>query len=273
MERDRDVSIHLLPVGRELLTGRVLDTNSQFLAQRLFELGLRVTRACQVDDVAEAIAAELRRSRRDGASVVVTTGGLGPTPDDVTLKGVALATGRELAEDAAVLVRVRDRYAALHAEGRISDPAMTPDRCKMASLPAGSRIVENPVGTAPGVDLAWGRTRVFCLPGVPAEMKAMAEATVLPALAPLARESLARLTLDVGVFDESRLAAAIRRFQPAFPEVHVKPDPKRFGGERRMLVHFEAAGARDAVRDRLEAASVAFLSLLGSGAGREHQGN
>ncbi|MBM4395878.1 MAG: competence/damage-inducible protein A [Deltaproteobacteria bacterium] len=258
---ERDVVI--LPVGREMLTGRVLDTNSQWLAARLFEAGVRVTRVSAVDDELRAIAREVRRAAADRAAVLITTGGLGPTPDDMTLRGVAMGLRRPWLPDPAALDHVRERYAALHAAGRIADPSLTPDRAKMASLPRGSRVVPNPVGTAPGIDLAAGRMRVFCLPGVPAEMRAMASASVLPAVRALATTAMVRHTIEAGSRDESTLAAAIRATQPAFPDVHFKPDPKGFGGERRMFVHLEtAAPDADAALARLHDAACALLAAL-----------
>lgn len=253
----------ILPIGREILTGRVLDTNSQWLAQRLFEAGLRVARVSVVDDDLRAIAREVRRARADGAAFLITTGGLGPTPDDMTLRGVAIGLGRPFRLDPEALSHVRTRYASLHAEGRIASPELTPDREKMAWFPAGARVVPNPVGTAPGIDLRSGSLRVFCLPGVPAEMRGMAEESVLPALRAVATATLVRHTVEAGARDESALAAAIRAVQPAYPDVHFKPDPKGFGAERRMLVHLETSGPdRESAARRLDEAASALLGRL-----------
>lgn len=242
-----------MPVGRELLTGRVLDSNSQFLASNLFERGLLVQRVCSVDDEIGAIAREIRRCKADGVAAIITCGGLGPTPDDMTLKAVANGLGRPCLRDDEALEHVERRYRELHEAGRLLVPGMNPDREKMAWLPLGSRILPNSVGTAPGVDIAWGRTRVFCLPGVPAEMKAMAESWVFPQLDVLSNGVIRRLTLTLGVLDESSLAAVIRRLVPVHPLVHMKPSPKRFGTRRVMLVHLESEGDEEDVEARIDA--------------------
>lgn len=245
--------VALLPLGRELLTGRVQDSNSQFLASNLFERGILVQRTCSVDDEIPAISRELRRCKSDGVAVVITCGGLGPTPDDMTMKAVAHALRRPCVKDTEALEHIERRYRELHEAGRLLVPGLTPDREKMAWLPRGSRILPNSVGTAPGVDITWGRTRVFCLPGVPAELKAMAESWVFPRLEGLSDGVVRRLTLTLGVMDESSLAGAIRRLMPVHPLVHMKPSPRRHGTRRVMLVHLESEGPEAEVEARLDA--------------------
>ena len=251
----------IMPIGREILTGRILDTNSQWLAQRLFERGVRVARITTSDDQVEAVAREVRRARMDGASILLTTGGLGPTPDDITLFGVAKGLGRPCVIVPLALEHVRARYAQLYREGRVDSPDLNPDRQKMAFMPRGAAIIENPVGTAPGAELHVGRLSVFCLPGVPAEMKAMAEAGVFPKVK--GEGVLVRLSIEVKTRDESSLAAVIRALQPAFPDVHFKPDPKGFGKERVMVVHLESRAADRQTGDaRLREAADALAGAL-----------
>ncbi len=254
--------IALLPIGRELLTGRVQDTNSRFLAGRFFEMGLRVIRICTVDDDPVAIGREMRRCRADGASVIVCTGGLGPTPDDLTLGAVAMAIGRPLVEDPDALAHVERRYRELHEAGRLVVPGLTPDRRKMAWLPRGARMLSNRVGTAPGVEVRWGRVRVFCLPGVPTEMQPMAEEHLFPAFAATGGPVVRRLTLTFGVCDESSLAGVIRRLQPDHPGVVIKPEPKGYGAHREMRVHLECEGEAGEVAQRLRAAARALEAAL-----------
>ncbi len=266
-ETPAPLRIALLPIGRELLTGRVQDTNSRFLAARLFEMGLRVGRVCVVDDDPAAIGREMRRCRADGATVIVSTGGLGPTPDDLTLRAVAEAVGRPLVEDPEALAHVERRYRELHEAGRLLVPGLTPDRRKMAWLPQGARMLSNGVGTAPGVEVRWGRVRVFCLPGVPAEMEPMAEEHLFPALRGGGGPVVRRLTLTFGVCDESSLAGVIRSLQPDHPGVLMKPEPKGYGAHREMRVHLECEGEAREVEERLRVAAAALeAALAGLGA-------
>ncbi len=256
------VRIALLPIGRELLTGRVQDTNSRFLAARFFEMGLRVVRVCAVDDDPAAIGREMRRCRADGATVIVCTGGLGPTPDDLTLRAVAEVVGRPLVEAPEALAHVERRYRELHEAGRLKVPGLTEDRRKMALLPRGTRVLSNHVGTAPGAEIPWGRVRVFCLPGVPAEMEPMAEEHLFPALAGGGGVVVRRLTRTFAVCDESSLAGVIRRLHPDHPGVLMKPEPKGYGAQREMRVHLECEGEAGDVEARLGRAAQALEAAL-----------
>lgn len=237
----------IIAIGREILTGRVLDRNSNYLAQGFFMCGLWVRRISSVHDDLQDISLELRRAKRQGARIVVTTGGLGPTEDDLTLQAVGMATGRAVVHSGQALEHVRRRYEELYEEGLVDSPDITPQRAKMARLPKGATLLENPVGTAPGCALDWGTTRVFCLPGVPAEMRPMAERYVFPwASRQAGKLSMRRVTLEVPERDESVVAAAIAEVASRFPSVHFKPDPKGYGkGKKTMVVHLETLSPTD----------------------------
>jgi nicotinamide-nucleotide amidase len=170
----------ILAIGDELTSGQRLDTNGQWLSQRLGELGVAVAFHTTVGDNLEANIAVFRTAI-DRAEIVVATGGLGPTADDLTREALAAAIGVDLVEDKAALAHNRALFAR---RGR----AMPERNALQAQFPRGSRPVPNPHGTAPGIDLTVPRScgppcRVFALPGVPAEMFAMWEATVAPAIA------------------------------------------------------------------------------------------
>ena len=160
----------ILAIGDEITSGQTLDTNSQWLSQRLEELGVRTLFHATVGDELEPCAEVFQRAI-DRADVVVATGGLGPTADDLTRQALAQATGRPLKLDPEALEYIRAMFA------RRSRP-MPPQNELQAMFPAGSRVVRNPHGTAPGIDLEVPREgrapcRVICLPGVPAEMVEM----------------------------------------------------------------------------------------------------
>ena len=169
----------IVSIGDELTSGQRLDTNSQWLSQRLGELGISVVAHVTVaDDL--AINIEAYRHAVDRADIVISTGGLGPTADDLTREVLAQLAGKELKLDTAALEHIRGMFARRKRE-------MPERNVVQAMFPEGSRIIPNPEGTAPGVDidiprLAGGKSRVFALPGVPAEMKQMWERTVAPAL-------------------------------------------------------------------------------------------
>jgi nicotinamide-nucleotide amidase len=170
----------IISIGDELTSGQRLDTNSQWLSQRLVELGVPVAFHTTVGDDLETNVAAFRAAI-DRADIVVATGGLGPTADDLTREALAAAAGVVLVQDDAALAHIRNLFSR---RGR----AMPERNVLQAQFPRGSRVVPNPHGTAPGIDMPVPRPccapcRVFALPGVPAEMFAMWEASVAPAIA------------------------------------------------------------------------------------------
>ncbi len=165
----------IIAIGDEITSGQLLDTNSQWLSQQLEELGIRVLCHSTVGDELDPCADVFRRAVAR-ADVVVSTGGLGPTADDLTRQAVARVTGRELILDPEALEHVRALFARRGRE-------MPPQNEQQAMIPAGGRMIHNPHGTAPGIDLevpreGTGSCHLFALPGVPAEIKEMWEGSV-----------------------------------------------------------------------------------------------
>ena len=170
------MNAEVLAIGDEITSGQLLDTNSQWLSQRLEELGVRVLYHSTVgDDLAAGVAVFRMAIQR--ADVVLVTGGLGPTADDLTREMLAQATDRPLLLVPEALEHVRTLFARFKRE-------MPKQNELQALFPAGSRMIPNPHGTAPGIDLEVVRPdgtkcRVAVLPGVPAEMREMWHGTLL----------------------------------------------------------------------------------------------
>jgi len=255
----------VLAIGREILRGRIQDSNSFALARRLTGIGYEVIRTVACDDDLVAIAREIRRAVEDGAALVITTGGLGPTDDDLTLQALAVATGRPLALDEQARRLVASRYAALHRADAVEDADMTPTREKMARIPQRARALPNSVGAAPGVWLEEGASTFVALPGVPAEMIAILEDSVLPALASRGgRPVYAERRITTQARDESQVAAVLRRISGDIPEVFLKSHPTHFGPDVRMQV-FASTWAADpaTAEDRLARALARIRDALG----------
>jgi nicotinamide-nucleotide amidase len=159
-------------IGTELLLGQITDTNAVWIAERLSEVGVdlyfRTTVGDNVGRIVDAITHALTR-----ADVIITTGGLGPTVDDVTREAVARATGRDLVLDDRLLEQIRARF------GKWGTP-MSENNVRQAYIPRGALPVENPVGTAPCFIVEHEGNYVISLPGVPREMKYMMETRILP---------------------------------------------------------------------------------------------
>jgi nicotinamide-nucleotide amidase len=165
----------ILSIGDEITSGQLLDTNSQWLSLRLEEMGIRVLYHSAVGDELEPLAAAFRQAM-ERSDVVIATGGLGPTADDLTRDAVAQATGCKLELRPEALEHVRSLFARRKRE-------MPKQNEVQALFPVGSQIIPNPDGTAPGIDVELARegktpSRLFCLPGVPAEMREMWFGTV-----------------------------------------------------------------------------------------------
>jgi len=172
----------IIALGDELTSGQRLDTNSQWLSRELAECGIRVLfHTTAGDDL--AAGCDVFRHAIQRADVIVSTGGLGPTADDLTRECIAAACGVDLTRDESVLEQIRALFACRGRE-------MPERNAVQAMFPRGSRPIPNPHGTAPGIDIQVPRSgrppaRIFALPGVPAEMHDMWAATVRNSLAGL----------------------------------------------------------------------------------------
>ena len=168
-------SIAVLAIGDELLNGEISDTNTARIARRLEAHGYHLRESLAVAD-AESDIGEALLGLAEKREVVIVTGGLGPTGDDLTARAAARALGRPLVLNDEALTQIRAFFARI-------DKPMHPRNEKQALLPQKSTILPNPLGTAPGFLLQQNGKELFFLPGVPAEMEAMLEAAVLPQLA------------------------------------------------------------------------------------------
>src|SRR6185503_10242830 len=163
----------VLCIGTELTRGELVNTNATWLAESLTRIGLEVTSVDCVDDDKARIEACLRRLAAEH-QVVLCTGGLGPTTDDMTTECAARVAGVDLFRDDASLEHIAE---LLRRYGR---PEMLAANAKQADFPAGCRILHNPTGTANGFRVTLAGTPAYFMPGVPTEMKAMFDAHIAP---------------------------------------------------------------------------------------------
>jgi nicotinamide-nucleotide amidase len=214
----------ILSIGTELTRGEIQNTNATWLAERLTALGLDVVSIESIADDAEAITNALGRAT-GAARLVVSTGGLGPTTDDITSATVAAWLGVRQVRDATVLARLEQRLARA---GR----TLTASNAQQADFPEGARILDNPHGTAPGFGVARGNCRAFFLPGVPREMRPMFESFIAPEARALVRGGQYQIRLRCFGVPESLLNDRLAGLESAhgvriayrahFPEVQVK---------------------------------------------------
>ncbi len=217
-------TVELFAIGNELLVGQVLDTNTHWLIREITGLGAHVRRAHilrdEYDEIGEAIGGAIRRRPR----LIITTGGLGPTDDDLTYRALARLLDLPLVEDPVALDMVRQRYAYLASIRPNFSAELNEARRKMAQFPRGAAPLANPNGAAPGLALDVNEhTTIVSLPGVPSEMKDIFATSMQPVLArTIGAGGHVERTIVLDRGDESRIAALLQFVQSAHPSVYVK---------------------------------------------------
>ena len=228
--------VELLAVGTELLLGKTANTDAQMLSQELSALGLNVYYHSVVGDNPERLrrAVELAMSRAD---VLITTGGLGPTCDDLTKRVVAEAFGKELVYHSECARAIRDYFA-------VSGRVMTDNNLQQAWLPEGCTILENRWGTAPGCAFQSGENYVVMLPGPPRECLPMFREEAAPWLARLREGVIRSRTLRVFGWGESQVESLLRERMDGLANPTLAPYAKE--GEMELRVTAKAADERTA---------------------------
>ena len=220
--------IEIVTIGNEVLSGRTFDTNFVFLARALEEASVVVAWHSTVGDDGEAIGESLKLalSRADG---VIMTGGLGPTPDDVTRKAVATALNRPLQLDEGTLQHIRDR--GKRAARKLPSSVET-----MALVPRGAELWQNPVGAAPGILIDYRKKPVILLPGPPPELEALATQFAIPWLRERVGTIVESFTLRTFGMFESQIHERLGTVPDHWPGAWLAYLPSWFGVDLRVTV-------------------------------------
>ena len=238
----------MVAVGDELLLGDIVNGNAAWLGERLAAAGAPVVHSAMVADDVTRIATAVRRALED-ADVVLITGGLGPTSDDVTRDAVAAVTGGPLERWPELEQGLRDRFAAYGY-------AMPDTVLRQADVPRGAQPLDNPVGTAPGLRVEVGEQLVFALPGPPHELAGVANGGVLAEVAARSgRVGLTR-TLHCAGTGESNVAEVVERTLTVPPGV----DLAYLAGGAVVRVRLTTVAATEAEADAVLAPLVAQLA-------------
>lgn len=253
----------IVVTGTEVLTGRVQDRNGPWIADQLLELGVELAHITICGDRPRDIEAQLRFLGNEGVDLIVTSGGLGPTADDMTVETVARFCGRELVLDAALEEKIAAILKSLMSRlAQVDFDAVRAANRKQAMIPAGSEVLD-PVGTAPGVVVS-GKPAVVVLPGPPRELQPMWRAAVQTAAVQEAiagRTQYRQQTVRMFGLPESGLADTLRTAQmciAGFDRLEITTCLRR--GEVEMVTRYEP----DA-----EAAYSELMNLLRERHGRE----
>ena len=251
--------IEVVTIGDELLLGYTIDTNAAHLARELAAIGVEIVRRTTCGDTADSITGAVRDAleRADG---VITTGGLGPTSDDLTKPSIGALFGRRMVLDEEHLAWMRDRWAA-----RWPGRPMPETNVQQAMLPEGARKLTNNHGSAPGILLEDDRGRwVAMLPGVPREMRGMLADTLLPLVrertGDVPRVVRSRTLRTTGVA-ESLVADRIGTIEGGIGEVALAYLPNVDGVDLRLTVRALPPAEADA---RLAAAAERVRSVMAS---------
>ncbi len=242
MAKSKTVTAALLIIGNEILSGRTKDANLPFIAEGLGGMGIRLSEVRVVPDVADEIiaAVNLLREKYD---YLFTTGGIGPTHDDITAECVARAFDRKLIQNAEARSRLEERWAEAGIE-------MNEARLRMANTPEGAKLIDNPVSVAPGFQVE----NVFVMAGVPKIMQAMFGSLRerLVGGAPLLSRSV------VCNLPEGRLASGLGALQAQYPNVDIGSYPSYAQSGFRVAVVL-----RHTDSDVLDAVAGDVLTLIG----------
>jgi len=258
--------VEILCTGNELLDGSIVDSNSAWIEAELFKLGLEVAEKRVVPDDLEVITHAMQEIAAR-ADFCITSGGLGPTPDDLTAEALARAAGVRLIEHAPTAERLR---AWMESRGRTYGPSQS----RQAQVPEGATVLRNEVGSAPHIQLTLGRCTFALLPGVPSEFQWLSERYVIPRIAERfaaerGGEHFAFTQLRCVGLWEADMAWAVRELparhpglrlgtRTAYPENHLK---LRAAGATAALAASRLAAAVDDARERLGKAVYAVGDL------------
>lgn len=262
--------MEIICIGNELLIGKTLNTNANWMAKRATSLGVSVKRITVVGDDINEIATAVTETLNRRPKFVVTTGGLGPTFDDKTLEGIAKALKCKTETNEKALRMVKAKYDDFAKHGKMEKAELTPPRTKMAKLPEDSEPLPNPVGTAPAVVICINETSLFSLPGVPSEMEAIFEQSIVPMLKKEAG-NVAFFESSIFVDDimESTLAPLIDQAMRENALVYIKSHPKGEEGKPHIELHFSTtATSPKTARNVLDKAVAQLCGLIEKRGGR-----
>jgi nicotinamide-nucleotide amidase len=249
----REVRAGIVVTGTEVLTGRIADRNGPWISERLAELGVDVAHILVVGDRPDDLEAALRFMAAEGMDLIVTSGGLGPTADDLTAEIVGRFTGREMVLDEAMEAKIAEVIRGFARRFNFDEEAVLTANRKQAMAPEGA-VALDPVGTAPGLVVPAGEQVVVVLPGPPRELRPMWPRAMetAPVSEVLARATpLHGYTLRMFGIPESEIAKSLREIEAegvTLPEVEITTCLRR--GEIEIDVRYRAAAAATAEQVR-----------------------
>jgi nicotinamide-nucleotide amidase len=218
------VDIEVICVGNELLIGKIQNTNAYWLAKQATHLGANVKRTTVIQDIIDEISKCIREAITRKPQFIIITGGLGPTFDDKTLQGIAKALNLKLEVNPKALSIVKQKCIEYAKKSKSATSVeLTAPRVKMATFPEATEVVNNPIGTAPGLRVDVDGTVLFALPGVPSEMEAIFSETIAPLIQQAVGDNVfCEKSMFVDGMVESYLAPLIDRVMTDNEVIYIK---------------------------------------------------
>jgi molybdenum cofactor synthesis domain-containing protein len=243
-----DIS-EILCIGNELLSGTIVNTNAQWISKRITEAGGVVRRVTVVGDDVNEIASVVKEVLSRKPNWLIISGGLGPTYDDKTLEGVAVALGTDLVLDVSAIEMLKRCYARYSSSFKLDGV-----RLKMARIPRGSTPIQNPVGSAPSIlidtkidsnissTVLSTYTKIICLPGVPKELEAIFLESVLPKMKLILGDfHIIETNHEIAGVSEAMLAPILLRIVQSFSDdsVYLKTHPRGFTKDNKPKIRIQ----------------------------------
>ncbi|MDD5688802.1 MAG: molybdopterin-binding protein [Caldisericia bacterium] len=256
------VSCEIIIIGNEILSGFVKETNSHFLIDYFTNLGGRIERVSCIQDDVTIISNEIRETFKRGAKLIVCSGGLGPTDDDITLEGISKGLSLPLFEDGNALEMVKESYINLFNEGKTQIKELTPEREKMSYLPVGSIPLYNAIGAAPGVLIKHSNKYILSLPGVPAELKYILKNSFKPFVKELFHQKLKKIkkSFFLNIKDESLIANKLKDVRALYKDLYIKSKPGKEKNLFRVEIVIFGVGVKEEVQRKIEEVAKIFNS-------------
>jgi molybdenum cofactor synthesis domain-containing protein len=217
MKPTGSVNVEIIATGDELIYGRILDTNSHWIAKRVAEMGARLRRVTMIGDEPELIGSTLLNALKRDAHFIVISGGLGPSEDDLTVDSIGKALDRSTVIDEEGASKIEATYR----KRGITEQSSIDRGRRMARILEGSQPMQNPVGFAVGMKIDIGGKTVCTLPGVPSEMKGMFDAHVAPMIMSQTNTVFVARTFNVSMVWKD-FFPLYRRMQVDYPDIYIK---------------------------------------------------
>jgi molybdenum cofactor synthesis domain-containing protein len=255
------MNVEIINTGNELLSGKIQNTNLDFLIKNLARLGARLTQVTIILDNLKVISDTLRAALEHNVEVIITTGGLGATYDDMTLAAVAEAIHRPLMLDERALEMVEAKFEYAKKLGWTNGAEISEHWKKMAVIPEGSIPLNNPPGAAPGVQIEYNGKTIFAMPGPPEELKAIFRTAVRPYLQTRIKTKPPEAHFYVLGVIEPTISGLIQEIFTKFKGVWIKSHPMLHTGKLALEIHITLQEGYNSAK-LVENAKNYFMGLL-----------